>query len=132
MNRPWWAILTEPLEGAMTPTMPTKLDRAGRDLWRSVTTKWDLRPDELRVLAEACRETDLIERLRVMLDGAPLTVDGSMGQTVMHPAVAEIRQHRNVLASLLRTLKLPDDESAGPAVNQQRAAGNASWAKRGA
>jgi hypothetical protein len=36
-----------------------------------------------------------------------------------------------VLASLLRSLKLPDDEQAA-GVNQQRAAGNASWAKRGA
>lgn len=110
---------------------PENLDSAGCGLWDSVTGKWDLRPDELRVLAEACREADLIERLRVMVDEVPLTVEGSMGQVVMHPAVAELRQHRNVLASLLRSLKLPDDEQAA-GVNQQRAAGNASWAKRGA
>ena len=110
---------------------PAKLDAPGRDLWNSVTGKWELRPDELRVLAEACREADLIERLRVLLESSPLMVDGSMGQPTMHPAVAELRQHRNVLASLLRSLKLPDDEGK-PEVNQQRAAGNASWAKRGA
>lgn len=111
---------------------PKDLEAEGAALWRSITTKYDLRSDELRVLEEACRETDLIDRLRRLLDYAPLVVEGSMGQTVLHPAVAELRQHRNVLASLLRGLKLPDDEAAAPGVNQQRAAGNASWAKRGA
>jgi hypothetical protein len=110
---------------------PKDLDPAGSALWRSITGKYDLRVDEKRVLEEACRETDLIERLRLLLMDEPLMLKGSMGQPVVHPAVAELRQHRNVLASLLRSLKLPDDSADG-AVNQQRQAGNASWASRGA
>lgn len=115
----------------MTLRQPQDLAPTGGALWVSITSKYDLRADELRVLEEACREVDLIERLRVLLVDEPLMLKGSMGQPVVHPAVAELRQHRNVLASLLRSLKLPDDNGEG-AVNQQRQAGNASWAARGA
>jgi hypothetical protein len=110
---------------------PDGLADAGSALWESIAGKYELRADESRVLEDACREADLIERLTAFLVDEPLMLTGSMGQPVVHPAVAELRQHRTVLASLLRGLKLPDESGDG-AVNQQRQAGNASWASRGA
>ena len=110
---------------------PENLGSKGSALWDSISTKYELRPDELRILGEAARELDLIDKMESTLAGADLMTTGSMGQPVMHPMVSEVRQHRTVLAALLRSLKLPDDTGEG-AVNQQRQAGNASWAKRGA
>ncbi|WP_439377840.1 hypothetical protein [Amycolatopsis lexingtonensis] len=93
---------------------PRGLKAAGRTLWKSISEEWDLRPDELRILGDAAREADIIERLEKGLETAPLTAQGSMGQEVIHPLFAEIRQHRSTLAALLRQLKLTEpDEEAG-------------------
>jgi hypothetical protein len=88
--------------------MPAKLGPQGRALWSSIVPAYELRPDELRILADACREADLIERLHEELAVSELTTKGSMGQEVAAPHVSEIRQHRTVLANLLKTLKIPD------------------------
>ena len=80
----------------------------GSKLWKEVTKVYDLRADELQVLEQACRETNLVSEMRLALDKADLLVSGSMGQVVVHPLVAELGKHRATLASLLRQLKLPD------------------------
>lgn len=108
---------------------PKNLAAAGNALWTSIADAYELRPDELRVLGQACREEDLIALMQVELDGSPLMIGGSMGQQVVHPLVSEVRQHRTVLAALLRSLKLPDEQGEAK-VNQQRDAGSASWASR--
>src|SRR5690606_5966339 len=117
---------------ATTPT-PQRLGRKARRLWRDVTSVYDLRPDELRVLEDACREVDLIERLEEELRDAQLVVRGSMGQPVANPLVQEIRQHRAVLRGLLGSLKLPDedDRQALARSTSARAAAQARW-RRGA
>lgn len=94
-------------------TAPKGLGTKARRVWREITKTYDLRLDELRILEDACREVDLIERLEDELDGEPLTVTGSMGQLVAHPLVQELRQHRSVLARLLAQLKLPDAPAEG-------------------
>ena len=91
-----------------TPKAPAKLGTAGRALWSSVVPTYELRADEVRILIDACREADLIERLHNELAVSELTTKGSMGQEVASPYVSEIRQHRAVLAGLLAKLKLPD------------------------
>jgi hypothetical protein len=53
---------------------------------------WDLTAVELLILENAAREADIIERLRVALEDAPLTVAGSMGQEAASPLVTEIRR----------------------------------------
>jgi hypothetical protein len=114
---------------------PTKLCKSGRDMWKAVTEKYELRADELRILEDACREADLIDGLEAgmrksIADGA-LMVKGSMGQVVINPLISELRQHRATLATLLRGLKLPD-EGAGTGADgaQQRQAANARWGKQ--
>lgn len=119
------------------PSMPQKLGPKARRIWRAITTTYQLRADELRVLEDACREVDLIERLEDALRDAALVVHGSQGQPVANPLVQELRQHRGVLSRLLITLKLPDSEdgraaaAAGERSSSARNAANARW-RRGA
>jgi hypothetical protein len=120
----------------MPITAPTGLGPKSRKLWRAITGDYDLRVDELRVLEDACREIDLIDRLETELRDSPLMVKGSMGQKVASPLVQELRQHRAVLARLLAQLKLPDDtsEQAGQTPESSRStaartAATARWSR---
>lgn len=120
---------------ASKPAPPKGLKPSARALWNSVVGKWALRPDELRVLREACREVDLIDVLEAELATDSIMIRGSMGQMVVHPIVTELRQHRATLAALLRQLKLPDADG-GEAEKETRStaartAANARWATRG-
>lgn len=116
---------------------PENLASAGTALWSQIAGVYELRPDEIRILHDACREADIVERLEGELADAPLMVKGSMGQLVASPLVSEVRQHRTVLANLLKALKLPD-EAAGAdrksqyVSEQARAAARARWGTRSA
>lgn len=127
-------------EKTPAPRAPRGLKAAGRSLWKEITGAWDLRPDELRILGDAAREADIIERLEKGLEEAPLTAFGSQGQEVIHPLFSEVRQHRSTLAALLRQLKLSEaDEDAdagsgatnGP-MSRQESASKAAKARWGA
>jgi len=89
---------------------PTGLGAKARKFWADVTSAFELRVDELRVLEDACREMALIDRMEKEQHGSPLTAKGSMGQEVAAPLVQELRQHRSTLARLLLQLKLPDED----------------------
>lgn len=106
---------------------PRSLDTAGRKLWREAAKVHALRQDELEALKAACAEADLIEKMEAELKGQPLTVTGSQGQIMAHPLVQELRQHRSTMVSLLRGLKLPDDEAGAAKASAQRAGGSARW-----
>jgi hypothetical protein len=94
--------------------VPAGLGRSGSDLWADVTEAYEFRPDELRILADACREADLIDRLEDEIQDSPLIVKGSMGQPAPSPLMTEIRQHRATLKTLLVALKLGEVEDAAP------------------
>lgn len=121
----------EPLSGdRVVPAPPEHLSPQAITLWRSIVNVYDLRPDELRVLEDACREAQLIDRIDDELRMAPLVVRGSMGQPTASPLLTEIRQHRSTLAGLLKRLNLPDEVgSDSPAERsvKARAAANARW-----
>jgi hypothetical protein len=112
--------------------IPQNLQPAGRKLWLAVAEKYDLRPDELRVLEDACREADLVDMITAGLVGEPLYMKGSMGQKVANPLFAEVRQHRATFASLMRQLALPDEpseEQKSARSTGARKAANARWGK---
>lgn len=90
---------------------PADLGKEGRKLWQEVTSEYGLRPDEERLLLDACKQCDIVASLEEALAGQPLVVSGSHKQPVAHPLISEIRQHRATLASLLRQLRLPDHDS---------------------
>jgi hypothetical protein len=121
------------------PPAPDDLGERGRRLWERIVSTYELRADELEVLDNACREADLIQRIENALRGADLIVLGSMKQRVANPLVSEIRMHRQVLASLLRQLRLPDvdadadEDDLDPSVRRviswrARRAARARWA----
>lgn len=93
------------------PRVPTPagLAKQGRKLWRNVTKRYELRPDELILLEHAARTVDLVAGLESAMEGQPLTVKGSMGQEREHPLLSEARQQRALMARLLGQLKLPDE-----------------------
>lgn len=104
------------------------------NLWKSITSEYDLRPDEIEVLEQACHTKDRIVSLTVEAESAPSTVRGSMGQEVINPVVSELRVNRTTLAALLRQMKLPDHGEGtelpdSPAVRARRAA-QTRWAGR--
>jgi hypothetical protein len=104
-------------------------------LWASIAGAYELRADEVSVLEQAAGEADLIAALKAGLVGEPQLVKGSQGQQVIHPIIAELRQHRATYAALLRQLKLPDvnpEQAAGDRSTAARAAANARWSQRGA
>lgn len=107
---------------------PSNLGERGAALWSDVTERYSLRPDELAILADACHEADIIERLRAEFETRDLITTGSMGQDVAAPHVSEIRQHRNTLAGLLGKLRLPDED--GNAAADRSAAGRALVSQR--
>lgn len=106
---------------------PTGLKARGKRAWSDVSTKYELRADELDILEDICREIDMIDALEKELKGAPLIVKGSQGQDVANPMISELRQHRATKKSLWAALKLPDDASATE-VNAQRKGGQSRWA----
>lgn len=110
--------------------MPSGMSKAGQALWRRVSSRYALRPDEAVVLEDACRTTDMIAALDAAWadDSRPMTARGSMGQLVIHPLIGELRTQRLARDAMLARLKLPDDEAADASVNQQRAAASTKWA----
>lgn len=101
---------------------PADLREPGLAMWAEVTRDFDLGPDEVTALREACRTVDELADLRAALRGQPMTVAGSTGQQVAHPLLAEVRRHREILAKLLERLNLPaGDEDAGSTPAQRRA-----------
>ena len=118
------------------PKKPANLAASGGKMWDLVTGSYDLRPDEARVLEDACREADLIDQLAEALAEGSLMITGSQGQKVINPLVSELRQHRSTLKSLMQALKLPEDgdveRDAGERSTKARAAANARWSRRGA
>lgn len=90
------------------PRAPAGLGGAGRRLWRSVVNGFELRPDELELLAAACRLGDEVTALEDMIvKSTPLTI-GSKNQVRVNPLYSEVRAHRLALGRLLASLGLAD------------------------
>lgn len=90
--------------------MPAGLAAGGKRLWLDVSGSFEMRPDEVRILAEACHQLDLVDRMEAEVAKSPLLVAGSRGQDTPHCLIPEVRAHRLVLARLLRQLGLPDEQ----------------------
>lgn len=105
-----------------SPKPPEGLSAAGRKLWRSVLTDFDLTEPETAVLREACRTADSIDGLQALLDRDGLMSESSQGPRV-HPALVELRQQRIALARLFAALRIPfgeETEGVGSARTQTR------------
>jgi len=102
-----------PAPAAAKPSIPAPPEgtrAAGRRLWSSIVTDFELDEHEMALLVEAVRTIDLLDVLdaRVRRDG-PM-IDSPQGLKA-HPAAVEARQQRIALARLLAALRLPAGES---------------------
>lgn len=117
----------------MPKQAPKHLGKEGSKLWKAVVKQFELGPAEARILEDACREVDLIEKLEEELrdPATELTVTGSMGQPVSNPLIQEVRQHRGMVKTLLAALKLPDDPEteAREKANRSQSAREAAMAR---
>jgi hypothetical protein len=116
---------------------PSDLQPAGKRFWREVLAAYDLNEAELRLLAEACRTTDELERLQAALTAADTVVAGSTGQLRVHPLFDEVRRHRETLQRLTGAMAIPavgEDEGRTAVSGSARAAAEKRWAghRRGA
>lgn len=94
------------------PAAPEGLKDEGTELWIRVNTEFDMlqEPQKLAILEQAARTVDQIALLEEAREQAPLTAKGSAGQLVIHPLIAEIRQQRGSLNSLMKSLGLPESD----------------------
>lgn len=122
----------------MTDRAPRGLGVAGTDLWTAIVEDladdWTLDARERQFLERACRCADELLALQDAVDRDGVTVVGSRGQVVTHPALSEARQLRLVLLRLLSALEMTDplrsQRAATPAQARARKAAEARWAQR--
>jgi hypothetical protein len=97
----------------MTAKMPKGLGYYGQKLWRSVVGEFEVEsdPHKLRILFDACKTADFIDRLEKESANQPLTAKGSYGQPVLNPLVAAAQTARTQLAQLLARLNFADLEA---------------------
>lgn len=98
---------------------------SGRAFWDEVTSRYELRPDELMVLSQICAELDVLAVLQDRFDAIVAT--GALPPSALLNALS---QHRNTLGVLHKRLPLPDvDEqvNTGRRSAAARAAAAARW-----
>lgn len=93
---------------------PDDLGPRGLGFWEATVARvddlgMDLTTDEREILTAAVRTLDEIDGLEEAIRKNGVTVDGSRGQQVAHPALSAVRAHRVVLGQLLKQLDLPEE-----------------------
>jgi hypothetical protein len=107
------------------PIAPRGLKTAGKALWKSVHAVFDFEeePHLLAVLEEACRVRDVIVKLDAAMKDEPMTVLGSARQLTIHPLISQAGAERSRLASLLKSIGLPDNGDPDDPKARRSAAG---------
>lgn len=106
------------------PKPPTGTKAAGRRLWTSITSDYDLEEHELTLLRQAVRVVDVLDALDAMVASEGLVIDSPQGKKA-HPATVEARAQRIVLGRLLVGLRVPLGEEGDhqPSARPQRRGG---------
>ena len=121
---------------------PSGLSARAKRVWTKTLDHYELREDELALLADYCMELTIADQLQEALKDAPLMVRASHGGEAINPIFSELRMHRGTAVTLWKALKLPEidgEEEAAPAdrvtpmsrEDSARKAANARWGKRG-
>ena len=131
-------MTAESPDRATLPQPPDGLSEAAVRQWWAVVEAFELEAHEEALLREACRTLSACDELAEVVEADGPTTTGSKGQTVVHPALAELRQQRLALARLYASLRLPeseDDERPSRATRsgrpQRRGAARGLYAVRG-
>lgn len=103
------------------PPAPRGSRTAGRKLWRSILSEYDLAQHEVEILARACRVADVCAELQAIVDrDGPMTTT-RLGEDKAHPALVELRQQSITLTRLIVALRVPlGDQEDGAQLRTQR------------
>lgn len=97
------------------PKPPPGLRARGKQLWTELHTSADFSgaPETRMVAEEACYLVDEIARQRRLIRkaGTDTRVKGSNGQPVSMPEIADLQRNQQLLLSLLKSLRLPDENA---------------------
>ncbi len=127
-------LVPETQEQPTIPKYPPGLKTRGRRLWRELHTTADFAdcPETQLIAEEACYLTDEIARQRrvVRAAGTETRVVGYNGQPVSMPEVDDLRKNQSLLLSMLKALRIPQDDDGKLTPSQIGQLGaNARWGK---
>ncbi|MGV3714348.1 P27 family phage terminase small subunit [Pseudolysinimonas sp.] len=105
----------------VVPSAPVELGERGTRFWDALHRDFEFEVRDTEIVREACRVLDRIDELEGALEEEGLLSAGSKGQTVLHPAVAELRQQQSTFRQLMGSVELPGDDEARDAFRHQRA-----------
>jgi hypothetical protein len=114
-----------------------ELGSAGRELWdrmhAGLSAGLRFGTHEREILVRACTAADREAALRDVLDRDGVTVAGSTGQTVLHPALGELRLLESQVSALLQRISLEDVAGVVQSPTHQRAvkAARGRWDRTG-
>lgn len=97
---------------------PNGLQSAGRRLWRSVQSEYELEEHETALLREARRTVDLLDELAAVVAAEGAVISSPQGPRA-NPAAVEARQQPIVLARVLAALRLPAGDEDDPVVSRR-------------
>ena len=109
--------------------VPEGLQARGAAIWESIMADLDGEAYDVALVLELCRIADTLEGLAAVVARDGLTVSGSAGQTVIHPAVAEARQQQAAFARLLTQLNL-ETVDVGAVLSPRQASAKQAAVKR--
>lgn len=98
----------------VTTTAPKGTGPAGKALWDSITGTYGLETHELSMLASAVVTADRIADLDAVVSAEGVMLNDPKRGPIAHPALVEARQQRLVLARVIGTLRLPDQDDHLP------------------
>lgn len=116
-------------EGHPERLAPSGLSERACEFWARIQDEFEPSDAETELLVEVVQTITEIDSLKAALTADGVSVQGSMGQKRVHPAVNEIRQHRMALARLLKQLDLGDEEPETEATKAARRAAQARWSQ---
>lgn len=105
------------------PSPPAGARAAGKALWRSVQSEYELEEHEAALLVEAVRLVDLLADLHAAVESDGALITGPDGSPRVHPAAVEARQSRIALARIIAALRLPSGEDSEGMRRPQRRVG---------
>lgn len=112
-----------------TPAQPPgSLRSGGRSLWAGIAGSFELMPEQLVQLEEACRAKDRLDQLDLILGGevdvwTRLVVRDDGGcELKIDAALTQANATANLMKQLLAALRLPDEEGRRPQYRGARGA----------
>ncbi len=127
---PLLASVPEADPDAGAPPPPDGLKDAGRRLWVSVLSGWEIDAWEQLLLLQACRVADRLDELAEIASTATAIVTSSKGDATPHPAIVEARQQSIVLTRLLASMRLPVGDEDDLTRTQRRGGARGAYAAR--